>query len=40
MSSLLIEYARPWKLLTLLAGVSLMIAGALASMCVPTHHFN
>jgi hypothetical protein len=32
MRPLLIEYARPWKLLTLLAGVSLMIAGALANL--------
>jgi len=32
MPSLLTEYTRPWKLLTLLAGVALMVAGALADL--------
>lgn len=32
MHSLLIEYTRPWKLLTFLAGVALMVAGALAGL--------
>ena len=32
MHPLLIEYARPWKLLTFLAGVALMVAGALAGL--------